>query len=54
MSALLGIYARENGEGMMFKAETPADPEPPTPLDSGKDGNEAGSDKKKPALRLVK
>ena len=54
MGALLGIYARENGAGMMFKAEAPADPEPPTPLGSGKDGSEAGSDKKKPALRLVK
>ena len=54
MGAMLGIYARENGEGMMFKAEAPADPEPSTPLDSGKGGREAGLDKKKPALRLVK
>ena len=54
MGAMLGIYARENGEGMMFKAEAPADPEPPTPLDFGKGGSGAGLDKKKPALRLVK
>lgn len=32
--AILGIYARENGQGMMFDAEAQPDPEPPKPLKS--------------------
>lgn len=47
MAALLGIYARENGRGMMFEAEPdatpPADPEP---TETGKAG--------RPSLKVVK
>ena len=44
--AVLAIYARENGQGMMFNDE----PDSPTPPDgSGSDG-----DKPKPSLRVVK
>jgi len=51
--AILGIYARENGQGMMFDFE-PApepDPDPTTPTDGGgkKDSGEG-----RPSLRVVK
>ncbi|MDO3382875.1 ClpXP protease specificity-enhancing factor [Gilvimarinus algae] len=45
--AVLGIYARENGQGMVFEAE----PEPPTPPEPPKP---EGSDDKRPSLRVVK
>ena len=54
MGAMLGVYARENGEGMMFKAETSTEPQSPTPSESGEGSRQASADKKKPALRLVK
>ncbi|WP_041522523.1 ClpXP protease specificity-enhancing factor [Gilvimarinus agarilyticus] len=48
--AVLGIYARENGQGMVFEAEAepPEPPKPPAP--SGSDD----SDAKRPSLRVVK
>jgi len=47
ISAVLGIYARENGQGMLFPEEeaadtTPEPPEPPTPSP------------KRPGLKVVK
>lgn len=50
MSSVLGIYAKENGQGMMF------DPEPSTPTPSPDDGGlDVGSERpKKPALKVVK
>ena len=62
MQAVMGIYARENGEGMIFDMDDGPRPEPTPPNGSGapsKDskGN-AGSGKtspaKKPGLRVVK
>jgi stringent starvation protein B len=49
--AILGIYARENGQGMMFEHEpnTDPDPEPPTPK---KDKKPEGDPR--PSLRVVK
>ncbi len=44
-SAVLAIYARENGRGMVFSEEDDEPPAPETPDDDGT---------KKPALRLVK
>jgi len=50
IAAVLGVYARENGQGMAFEAEEDNDPEPddggnaPTPL------RRAG----KPSLKVVK
>jgi len=50
IAAVLGIYARENGQGMAFEVEEDSDPEPdgggnaPTPL------RRAG----KPSLKVVK
>lgn len=49
-AAVLGIYARENGQGMVFEAEINTRPQPPvepTPIGGGK-----GS--KRPGLRVVK
>ena len=56
--AVLGVYARENGQGMMFDA----DEQPPaSPTDGGSTGSKggaSGSGKKKPAgrpsLKVVK
>ena len=45
--AVLAIYARENGQGMMF-SEEPHEPEPPT---DGADGPDSAG---KPRLRVVK
>lgn len=49
ISAVMGIYARENGQGMVFESEPQApDPEPTSPEDKpGKPGS-------RPALRVVK
>jgi stringent starvation protein B len=48
--AVLGIYARENGQGMMFEAET--GPRPPSPEPTS---NSPSSEKpKRPGLRVVK
>ena len=48
-SAILGIYARENGQGMIFEPEG-AQPTPPT--DGG--GTTDNKDLKRPSLRVVK
>jgi len=52
VTAVIGIYARENGQGMVFEAEEPPepqgpdfDPEPPAP--QGKPGG-------RPSLKVVK
>lgn len=47
IDAVLAIYARENGQGMMFAEETGSGPTPPD------DGGPA-DDKPKPSLKLVK
>lgn len=44
--AVMAIYARENGQGMMFNEE-PGSPEPP-------DHTDPDDDKPKPSLRVVK
>ena len=50
-AAVLGIYARENGQGMMFEAETNTKPPEPDPTPSN--GGEV-SGIKRPSLRVVK
>lgn len=57
--AILGIYARENGQGMMFEPEpNPAPPPPsgPTPVPSGGATSASGDapPAKRPGLRVVK
>ena len=50
ISAVVGIYARENGQGMVFDAEdtddgdTPPDDTPPAPI----------RPEKRPSLKVVK
>ena len=62
MHAIMSIYARENGQGMMFESDDPM-PDPPAPI-SGVGGSSSGDkidgkSKKagkgsKPSLRVVK
>lgn len=48
IAAVMGIYAKENNEGLFFTAETESDPTPPAPP-------KAASDAKKPhKLTIVK
>jgi len=47
MAAILGIYARENGQGMVFEPETPGSPPPGA-------GPESMSPSGRPSLRVVK
>jgi len=52
--SVLGIYARENGQGMVFEPEP--EPEPPKP-DSGEaagKGAKKGRESKRPSLKVVK
>ena len=51
IAAILGIYARENGQGMVFDGPMEPEPEPPepdapTPVDRGR--------AQRPALKIVK
>ncbi len=56
--AVLGIYAKENGRGMMFDLENPPEPEPPKP--SGDLRSVSTSKPKpttpgtKPSLKIIK
>jgi len=62
VQSILGIYARENGQGMMFEPETDRDPQPPAgpgpvksvPSKEKPSGGTAGDSGKKPSLRIVK
>lgn len=54
--SVLGIYARENGQGMVFEPEP--NPEPPAPTDGEPAGKSESSKKKdgakRPNLKVVK
>lgn len=56
MEAVMGIYAKENGQGMIFEATAPQ-PEPPAP---SADGDQSKGPRKsrrpagKPSLKIVK
>ncbi len=54
VSAVMGVYARETGEGMMFPDQdtSPAPPEPPGPRPGP--GDDGGGGAKRPQLRVVK
>lgn len=58
--AVIGIYARENGQGMMFDNEMPPRPDPGGPEDMDRDNSPSSEDTsvepdtKKPTLRVVK
>ncbi|MDC1270981.1 ClpXP protease specificity-enhancing factor SspB, partial [Porticoccus sp.] len=62
IQSIVGIYAQENGQGMIFQVENPVDP---SSSDSGPVKSVSSSDKlskdktsgdktKKPSLRIVK
>ena len=54
-SGVLGIYARENGQGMIFEPEPhpdPSDPSDPEPV--GGEGAESKAGAKRPSLKVVK
>lgn len=51
--AVMGIYARENGQGMMFDNELVPDPDSTPPPSSGGD-KKTSKDGKRPSLRVVK
>lgn len=61
MTAVMGIYAKENGQGMIFDLDE-SNPEPPTPRKSGPKAvknpvpapKEKPDNKNKPGLRVVK
>lgn len=55
-AAVLGIYARENGHGMIFPQEEGLDSQASDDRDDGKEGDKAKEARKanRPALRLVK
>ncbi|ACE82851.1 ClpXP protease specificity-enhancing factor [Cellvibrio japonicus] len=53
--AILGIYARENGRGMMFEPEeAPKPPTPPAPAPAPSPARDIKSATKRPGLRVVK
>ena len=60
VAAVMGIYTKENGQGMMFEVEEPPEPtdEPPKgkgpKLVSNKDKEASPSSAEKPSLRVVK
>ena len=57
IGAVMGIYARENGQGMVFEMEEPQ-PSPPGPGRGGDDkppsGDRPAETRNKPGLRVVK
>ena len=59
VSAVIGIYAHENGQGMVFDAEDNPENDPPpakgpTVVTSSKKTNKSSKPKTKPSLRVVK
>ena len=51
--AVLGIYARETGQGMIFsEADTP--PQPPTPVSDPTPTSSEGTKRTKPTLKVIK
>lgn len=63
VAAVVGIYARENGQGMVFEPSPPPEPEPPRdkkgPVEVKKipgerDGSQSKGSGNKPSLRVVK
>lgn len=51
VDAVLGIYARENGHGMIFSDE---EPPPSGPDEPGPDKPSSGGESKRPSLKVVK
>jgi stringent starvation protein B len=55
VNAVLGIYARENGQGMAFPETPDGDgPQGPEPGPDGEDGAADSAGSKRPSLKIVK
>jgi stringent starvation protein B len=56
ISAVLGIYARETGEGMVFSEQDlgPEPPTRPTPSPGDENGGSSTPTKQRPQLKVVK
>jgi len=62
VQAIMGIYAQENGQGMIFQSEDSGGPEPSgpapvksvSPTDKPPTGGGSSETSKKPSLRVVK
>ena len=53
-SAVLGLYARENGQGMLFDADDPVPPSPSSPDDGASSSGTSAPKSGKPSLKVVK
>jgi stringent starvation protein B len=53
IAAIMAIYSKENGQGMVFGSE-PGAPEPPTPNDPDGDQKPSEHSSQKPSLKIVK
>lgn len=53
IQAVLGIYAKENGQGMIFDTPEPA-PEPPSGPEGGESDGKNKTKSGRPSLRVVK
>lgn len=54
VAAVMGIYARENGKGMVFDLNEEVDPDPELPPTKKTSKPTHINDKKKPGLKVVK
>jgi stringent starvation protein B len=54
IGAVLGIYARENGQGMVFEAEEAPTEPPPTGAPASGAGAGSADKPKRPGLKIVK
>lgn len=54
VGSVLGIYARENGQGMVFEQEKPEPPSPNAPPPSSSKKNDPKPSSGRPSLRVVK
>lgn len=54
VTAVLAIYARENGQGMAFGEERGSDDEPPPPPSSAPQPDKPARPGRKPTLKIVK
>lgn len=53
VAAVLGIYARETGQGMIFSEDEPGGPAPEPPS-GGPSGKPGGDEPRRPQLKVVK
>jgi len=54
MAAIMAIYSKENGQGMVFENEFPDPPEPPSESGSKTPDKSHKESRKKPSLKVVR